>query len=129
MRLRAQLPRTDRPPSFADDLCFSPDLVDTFVHAYSAPGDLVFDPFAGFGTTLHSAERLDRQALGFEIDAERVAYARTRLADPSCMQQADVREVAWSRVPRYRLSITSPPYMTKDDRPQNPGKRCNMQGR
>lgn len=46
------------PIPFADDLCFTPQLVASFVNAYTKPGDVVFDPFAGFGTThctaLHS---------------------------------------------------------------------------
>lgn len=49
--LRANLPRMDRPAEFADDLCFASDMVEAFITAYTAPGDGVLDPFAGFGTT------------------------------------------------------------------------------
>ena len=120
LRLRTSHHRADRPADLADDICFSPDLVEAFVAAYTAPGDLVLDPFAGFGTTLHTAERLGRRAIGFEIDRSRVTFARSRLADPSAMQQMDVRTVNWSAVPRYNLTITSPPYMTRHDHEQNP---------
>lgn len=34
----------------------------------SNPGDLVFDPFAGTGTTLVVAQQLQRKAIGIEID-------------------------------------------------------------
>lgn len=118
--VRSLLPRADRPAEFADDLCFSPDLVAAFVEAYTAAGDLVFDPFAGFGTTLHTAEGMGRRALGFEIDEQRVAFARQGLADTTSMQHLDVRQADWSNVPRFNLSITSPPYMTKQDHEQNP---------
>ena len=120
LRIRSQLPRIDRPPEFADDICFSPDLVAAFIEAYSAPGDLIFDPFAGFGTTLHTAEQMGRQALGFEIDEARVAFARRALAHPTQMQHVDVRQADWSDVPPFTMSITSPPYMTKQDHEQNP---------
>lgn len=38
-----------------------------FVRAFSDPGDLVFDPFMGSGTTLVAAEREGRVAFGTEI--------------------------------------------------------------
>ena len=52
---------------FAADVRFSPDLVAAFMEAYTAPGDLVFDPFAGFGTTLLAAEQMRRRALGSRL--------------------------------------------------------------
>lgn len=50
-----------------------PNVVRRFVALYSAPGDLVVDPFAGAGTTLHVAAAMERRTIGYEIDA---AYAR-----------------------------------------------------
>ncbi len=52
--------RDDRPAEFAFDPTFAPEMVRAFVEEYTAPGDIVFDPFAGFGTTLFEAERLGR---------------------------------------------------------------------
>ena len=42
-------------------------LMERLVAIYSKPGDLVFDPFAGSGTTLSAALNLNRQVLGCEI--------------------------------------------------------------
>ena len=120
LHLRSQLPRADRPAEFADDLCFTSELVAAFVDAYTVPGDLVFDPFTGFGTALRSAEEMGRRALGFEIDENRVAFARSQVADPTWVQRMDVRQVDWSSVPRFQLSITSPPYMTRQDHEEDP---------
>ena len=120
LRVRSQLFRSDRPSEYADDICFSPDLVASFIKAHTEPGDLVFDPFAGFGTTLRTAEQLGRRALGFEIDESRVAFARRDLAEPDWMRHVDVRNADWSTVPPFQLSMTSPPYMTKHDHEQNP---------
>lgn len=71
LRLHAPLDRSDSPPEFADDIYFSPELVQAFVHAYNEPGDLVLDAFAGFGTTLRVAENLGREPIGFEILPDR----------------------------------------------------------
>jgi site-specific DNA-methyltransferase (adenine-specific) len=43
-------------------------LVEQCLRNSSAPGDLVFDPFLGSGTTLIAAETLGRRCSGLEID-------------------------------------------------------------
>jgi site-specific DNA-methyltransferase (adenine-specific) len=42
-------------------------LVEFFLLAYSDPGDVVFDPFMGSGTTMAAAHLLDRTGYGCEI--------------------------------------------------------------
>ncbi len=42
-------------------------LVEFFIKAFSDPGDLVFDPFLGSGTTMAAAHVLNRAGLGCEI--------------------------------------------------------------
>jgi DNA modification methylase len=42
-------------------------LVEFFVQAFSDPGDMVFDPFMGSGTTIAAAHALDRIGYGVEI--------------------------------------------------------------
>ena len=39
-----------------DDVRYAGELVRYFLDLYTQPGDIVFDPFAGFGTTLYTAE-------------------------------------------------------------------------
>ncbi|WP_432839349.1 TRM11 family SAM-dependent methyltransferase [Dactylosporangium sp. CA-092794] len=46
----------------------------------SKPGDLVFDPFAGWGTTLIACAAEGRRGIGVEISPSRVEQARERLA-------------------------------------------------
>jgi DNA modification methylase len=53
---------------------FPEGLVERIVHLASEPGDVVFDPFAGIGTTLAIAEALDRKPLGFELNEEYIEY-------------------------------------------------------
>lgn len=45
-----------------------PEAVRRFVLLLSEPGDLVLDPFCGFGTTLRVAVRAGRRAVGYDVD-------------------------------------------------------------
>ncbi|MEQ7128472.1 DNA methyltransferase [Actinopolymorpha sp. B11F2] len=99
---------------------FTPELVEAFLDEYTKPGDVVFDPFAGFGTTLVVAERMGRRPLGIEIMAERVEVVRAKLEDPSAILCADTRNLDRLDLPPIDFSITSPPYMSREDHPQNP---------
>jgi SAM-dependent methyltransferase len=68
----------DRDPLHGRD-CGWVSQMRPFVRAFSRPGDVVFDPFCGFGTTLLAASLEGRRGLGMEIDPDRVALARERL--------------------------------------------------
>jgi adenine-specific DNA-methyltransferase len=50
------------------------------VEAFSAPGATVLDPFAGSGSSLMAAKKLERSYIGIELDAKYHAIARERLA-------------------------------------------------
>lgn len=56
-------------------------LVLRIVLSSSSVGDVVFDPFAGTGTTLLVASQLGRIPVGVEIDEENVAMIKARLSD------------------------------------------------
>jgi DNA modification methylase len=103
-----------------DDDRFSDQLVEAFLTAYTRPGDLVLDPFAGFGTTLVVAERMGRRVLGLEILPDRVDHIRARVSDPATVIEADARRLAALDLPPVDFSLTSPPYMTRTDHPENP---------
>ncbi len=61
--------------------CQMPEqLLGRIIRACSNPGELVLDPFAGSGTTLAVAKKLQRQYLGFELSEEYAQQARKRLA-------------------------------------------------
>jgi hypothetical protein len=57
-------------------------LLSALVRDYSRPGDLVCDPFAGWGSTLAAAVANGRRAIGSEMDADAYAEAQRRLARP-----------------------------------------------
>lgn len=54
-------------------------LMQALVAAYSEPGDLVVDAYAGSGTTLIAASQMGRRSIGAEMDAGRYALAARRL--------------------------------------------------
>lgn len=45
------------------------ELFEEFIELHTKPGDIVFDPFLGSGTTLLAARRTGRIGLGFELDS------------------------------------------------------------
>ena len=53
--------------------------VQYFITKYSSEGDLVFDPFAGCGTTVIEAKHLNRNSLGYEINAEGIKIVNEML--------------------------------------------------
>jgi DNA modification methylase len=56
---------------------------DALIRSYSKPGDTVFDPFAGSGTTLKMAALNGREGLGLERSKKYVQLAAKRLK-PYC---------------------------------------------
>ena len=55
-------------------------LMRALIRDYSEPGDLVCDPFAGFGTTLLAAAIEGRRSVGCEVNAKRREDAKLRIA-------------------------------------------------
>ena len=49
---------------------------------YTEPGWTIVDPFAGSGTTLYAAQKLNRRFIGCDVNVSYVEYARDRLARP-----------------------------------------------
>ena len=58
-------------------------LLREIVEAYSKPGQLVVDLFAGWGSTLRAAAGMNRRGLGAECDAEAYAKAIENLRRPN----------------------------------------------
>ena len=54
-------------------------LIAKLILASSKPGDVIFDPFAGSGTTCVVAKKLNRHYLGIEIDDEYCLWGAKRL--------------------------------------------------
>jgi hypothetical protein len=107
---------TPLPPEFQeDDVRYPQDLVRLFLEEYTRPGDRVFDPFAGFGTTLVAAQMLGRIGYGLELDPAKLGYARSHLRQPEHLFHGDARRLLDYDLPLFAFSMTSPPFMTRDE--------------
>ena len=60
--------------------CFKPQLPEFFIERLTAPGDVVYDPFMGRGTTPLQAALMGRCAIGNDINPLSVYLTRPRLA-------------------------------------------------
>ena len=71
---------------------FVPQLAETFLRRYSRPGDVVWDPFAGSGTTLVEANAYGARAAGCDVSAFNCMLSRvkTGVYDPAALLAAAV---------------------------------------
>lgn len=65
------LPKAERPDQDLHPWQQSSAPADYFIDRLSDPGQLVIDPMCGTGAYVASAIRLKREAIGFEVDADR----------------------------------------------------------
>lgn len=107
--------RDELPPGHTNEVRTPDALVESYLAEYSEPGERVLDIFAGYGTTLRVAERLDRVPFGLEFDDERVAYVREHIDHPEHVRHGDVLELDSSWPPACDCCFTSPPFMERTD--------------
>jgi SAM-dependent methyltransferase len=79
-------------------------------------GDVVLDPFCGFGTTLVAAQSLGRTAIGIEKERERFEFAAARVHEPSRVLHASAADLKGLGLPAADLVFTSPPYSSFRER-------------
>ena len=68
--------------------CFKPQLPRFFIDAFTRPGDRVYDPFAGRGTTLIEAALAGRRAIGNDVNPLSQLLIAPRLNPPPADQVA-----------------------------------------
>jgi hypothetical protein len=69
--------------------CFKPQLPRFFIQRLTKPGEIVYDPFMGRGTTLIEAALLGRIPCGCDINPLSICLTRPRLAPPALSDVAD----------------------------------------
>ncbi|MET8364440.1 DNA methyltransferase [Micromonospora sp. NPDC005194] len=99
-----------------------PHLAAHAISSYSEPGDLVFDPMCGAGTTLVEAMHLGRRGIGIDIEPRYAALAEANIAFAASKGATGTAAVITgdatglldlvpaSVVGRVGLVLTSPPY-------------------
>jgi hypothetical protein len=63
--------------------CFKPQLPRFFIERLTKPGDIVYDPFMGRGTTLIEAALLDRIPCGCDVNPLSLLLCAPRLSPPT----------------------------------------------
>jgi hypothetical protein len=77
--------------------CFKPQLPRFFIERLTRPGDVVYDPFMGRGTTLIEAALLGRVPWGCDANPLSQVLVRPRLSPPSLADvAARLAEVPWA---------------------------------
>jgi DNA modification methylase len=89
--------------------------VEYCVNTYSEKGQVVFDPFAGFGTSLLVAEELGRIGYGIEYSKSKADYVHRLLEHPERLIHGDSRKLMEYDLPWIDLCFTSPPYTNQAD--------------
>ena len=114
-----QLPGGNRrilPPRFRrDDVRCADSLVEYWIDEFTELGQIVFDPFAGFGTTLLVAEEMGRVGYGIEYSKPKVNYVHGLLDHPEHLIHGDSRNLMDYDLPFFDLCLTSPPYTNQHD--------------
>jgi hypothetical protein len=68
--------------------CFKPQLPRFFIDRFTAPGDVVYDPFMGRGTTVIEAALAGRTPAGCDINPLSAMLAQPRLSPPTTEEVA-----------------------------------------
>jgi len=113
--LSLEFSHRDEFPGQGQDFRTPHALVERFLETYTESGDSVLDIFAGFGTTLSVAERLERIPYGIEYEDDRVSWIREQLSYPENVRRGNVLELDSSWFPAIDCCFTSPPFMVQQD--------------
>lgn len=68
--------------------CFKPQLPEFFIKRLTKPGDAIYDPFMGRGTTPVQAALMGRQPIGNDINPLSILLTRPRLNPPASSEVA-----------------------------------------
>ena len=120
IRLRRGELLEERPAGATEDVHFTERLAEQVIARFTAPGELILDPFAGYGTTAVVARRMGRRAIAVELLPERAELIRSRLGDDGRVIVGDARRLQTLVLEPVDLCFTSPPYMTRTGHPENP---------
>ena len=112
---------------------FPISLAKKIIELFTHQGELVLDPFVGSGTTLLAANDLNRNCVGFDLQAKYVELCSRRLAQANMFNktkqiavQDDARNIpAYLEKESVSLIWTSPPYANLLNRKRKNKSRRN----
>ena len=91
------------------------EVVEYFIKEFTKPGDTVLDIFAGLGTTLIIAEKLNRVPYGVEYLEDRSNYVISKIYHKENMIHGDARMLIEYNFPPIDFVFTSPIFMSKNE--------------
>lgn len=127
--LRAADLEAERPAGASDEIHFTEALAASVIEHASRPGELVLDPFVGYGTTVAVAERLGRRGIGIELLPEHLEIARSKAGSAATLILGDARDVVRLVDEPVDLVLTSPPYATGAEETESPLQGYAGEGR
>jgi DNA modification methylase len=98
-----------------EDVRCADSLVEYCINEFTEAGQVVFDPFSGYGTTLLIAEEMGRLGYGVEFSKEKANYVHGLLDHPEHLIHGDSRKLMDYDLPPIDLCLTSPPYTNQSD--------------
>ncbi|HJR80091.1 MAG TPA: DNA methyltransferase [Anaerolineales bacterium] len=98
-----------------EDVRCADSLIEYCVNTFTEMGQVVFDPFAGYGTTLLIAEEMGRLGYGVEFSKAKANYVQGLLEHPERLIHGDSRKLVEYHLPMIDLCFTSPPYTNRSD--------------
>ncbi|HWP82067.1 MAG TPA: DNA methyltransferase [Bacteroidota bacterium] len=82
--------------------CFKPQLPRFFIERFSNPGDLIYDPFMGRGTTVIEAALLGRMVVGNDANPLGTILTKPRLSIPEIQQvQERLESISLAAAPSF----------------------------
>lgn len=83
--------------------CFKPQLPRFFIERLTRPGDVVYDPFMGRGTTLLEAALLGRKVIGCDVNPLSQVLLEARLSPPTIEAIAERLEAVDLNLPNIDI--------------------------
>lgn len=99
---------------------FVPRIPAEYIERFTAPGDWVFDPFLGSGTTVLECVRQGRNCFGTELNPEVYETTCNRIDAQLALRDevpeidlrlGDNRKLKDSQIPELALTLLHPPYL------------------
>ncbi|WP_062349917.1 DNA methyltransferase [Bacillus kwashiorkori] len=112
---------------------FPLSLASKCIQLFTHEGELVVDPFVGSGTTMLSAQDLNRNSIGFDLKKEYVDFSNQRVANGNLLNNSnqiafhdDARNInKYIKEESISLILTSPPYANLLNRKRTNKSRRN----
>ena len=91
------------------------EVVEYFIKEFTQSGDTVLDMFAGMGTTLIVAEKLNRVPYGVSYLEDKYKYVISKIENKENMIHGDARRLLEYEFPPIDFVYTSPIFMSKNE--------------